>query len=189
MKLAILTLDFINDICDLQGKIAYSSKRVKANRVIDHANQVLTWGREQRHLIAHVKVGFRASYVTCSTISPLFNAVKKKKALLLGSWGTEFCQALSIEKNEPVVIKHRVSAFYATELETLLRSHRIEHVVLLGVSTNNVVELTAREAHDRDYRVTVVADACEAESDEIHQASVNFLKKIACVVTAEELIK
>lgn len=189
MKLIILTLDFINDICAPEGKIAYFSKRIKANRVIDHANQVLHWARTQQHLIAHVKVGFRANYITCPGTSPLFNSVKSKKALRLNSWGTEFCKTLDVKKEEPVIIKHRVSAFYATELETLLRSHNIQHLVLLGVSTNNAVELTAREAHDRDYQVTVVADACEADSDAAQQASLNFLKRIANVVPAEEVIR
>ena len=82
-----------------------------------------------------------------------------------------------------------MSAFYATELETLLRSHNIQHLVLLGVSTNNAVELTAREAHDRDYQVTVVADACEADSDAAQQASLSFLKRIANVVPAEEITR
>ena len=189
MKLIILTLDFINDICDPQGKIASCANRIKTNHVIDRANQVLTWGRAQRHLIAHVKVGFLANYMMCSDISPLFNAVKKKKALLLNSWGTEFCKTLNIKKEEPIILKHRVSAFYATALEVLLRSHDIQHLVLLGVSTNNVVELTAREAHDRDYQVTVVADACEADSEEAQQASLNFLKRIAHVMTAEEITR
>ena len=100
--------------------------------------------------------------------------LRKTNALKLGSWGTEFCRDLIIKENEPVIIKHRVSAFYATDLETLLRSNRIEHIILLGVSTNNAVELTAREAHDRDYQVTIIADACETNSDEAQQASLNF---------------
>ncbi|MCP3942034.1 MAG: cysteine hydrolase [Desulfobacteraceae bacterium] len=201
MNTIILTLDFINDICDPKGKIARAADRIKTNQVIEHTNRILTWGRQQQAqkqglkdvynlcLIAHVKVGFRAGYADCPSHSPIFGAAKKYGALQLGTWGTKFCNSLILKEDEPIIIKHRVSAFYGTDLETLLRCHRIEHLILLGVSTNNAVELTAREAHDRDYRVTIIADACETYSDAAQQASLNFLTGIANVINTDELIK
>ena len=88
-----------------------------------------------------------------------------------------------------IVVKHRVSAFYGTDLEVILRANKIEHLIICGVATNNAVELTAREAHDRDYKVTIASDATETLNDHEQQASLNFLRKIATVVTCNDICR
>lgn len=182
-----LTLDYINDICDPASRIAVAADRVQAHEVIARANDVLGWARRRGHLVAHVKVGFGPDYIQCPDNSPIFGAAKRKGALQLGTWGTEFCGSLDVARTDPVIVKHRVSGFYNTELETILRSRGIDHLILMGVSTENAVELTAREAHDRDYAVTVVADACQSGSEAVYRASLQFLSRIALVASSSEL--
>ena len=55
--------------------------------------------------------------------------------------------------------KTRYSAFQRTRLDELLRSGGVARVVICGFMTNFCCESTAREAHDRDYYVSFVADA------------------------------
>ena len=85
------------------------------------------------------------------------------------------------------MIKPRVSAFYGTDLEPLLRANKVERLALAGVSTAWAVQATARDAHDRDYQVVIVEDACAAASEEEHQASMKLLSQIAKVVEVEDL--
>jgi len=66
------------------------------------------------------------------------------------------------EPNDPIVTKHRYSAFYNTDLDTVLRANGIRSVVLTGVVTNVCVETSAREAFVRDYYVVVVSDGTAA---------------------------
>ena len=61
---------------------------------------------------------------------------------------------------EVVVIKKRVSAVTGSDLEVILRSYGIKHMVLSGISTSGVVLSTVREAADKDYQLTVLADCC-----------------------------
>ena len=69
---------------------------------------------------------------------------------------------------EVTVIKRRVSAFTGSDLEVVLRAFGIQHLVLTGISTSGVVLSTIREASDKDYRITVLADCCVDRDEEVH---------------------
>ena len=70
--------------------------------------------------------------------------------------------------HEPVVVKHRVNAFFGTDLEMILRAHDIDTLVLLGHATSGVIVSTVRYAADADYRLVVVEDGCADRDAEIH---------------------
>jgi nicotinamidase-related amidase len=74
-------------------------------------------------------------------------------------------------KDDKVIIKHRYSAFYNTDLETVLRCGKIGDLVITGVMTNLCCESTARDAYFRDYRVFFLADATATISEEMHLAT------------------
>jgi ureidoacrylate peracid hydrolase len=73
--------------------------------------------------------------------------------------------------SEKVVIKHRYSAFYNTDLETVLRVQGIEQLVITGVMSNMCCESTARDAYFRDYRVFFLADATGSITEEMQLAT------------------
>ncbi len=72
---------------------------------------------------------------------------------LEGSPESEIHPSIAPRPNEKVVFKHRYSAFYNTDLETVLRCLKVEDLVIAGVMTNMCCESTARDAYYRDYRV------------------------------------
>lgn len=91
--------------------------------------------------------------------------------------------------DEKVVLKHRYSAFYNTDLETVLRCLGVEDLVVCGIMTNLCCESTARDAYFRDYRVFFPADATGSVSEEMHLASLlNLAYGFAFVTTAGEVI-
>lgn len=49
-----------------------------------------------------------------------------------------------------------------------MRNLGIEHLLITGIVTNGCVELTARDAADRGYWVTLVSDGCAASTPELH---------------------
>ncbi|HJY64083.1 MAG TPA: isochorismatase family cysteine hydrolase [Ignavibacteria bacterium] len=73
--------------------------------------------------------------------------------------------------DEKIIDKHRYSAFYNTDLETILRCLKIEDIVISGVMTNMCCESTARDAYYRDYRVFFPADATGTINEVMHFAS------------------
>ena len=132
-------------------------------------------------------MGFSQDYVECPTASPLFSYVQQAKALQLNTWGTELDSHLDVRENDVMITKHRVSAFYATPLQAILTARKIQQVMLCGVSTDFAVQTTAREAHDRDYRVIIVQDACAANSVEEHNNTIQLLGKFCMLVNSDHL--
>ncbi|MHB1043209.1 MAG: isochorismatase family protein [Eubacteriales bacterium] len=54
--------------------------------------------------------------------------------------------------------KKRLSAFYCTDLEVVLRTLEVDTLVLVGINTNTCVTCSAFEAFNRDYKVVVISD-------------------------------
>jgi len=90
---------------------------------------------------------------------------------LEGSPESEIHRDISPERNEKVILKHRYSAFYNTDLETVLRCLHVEDIVIAGIMTNMCCESTARDAYYRDYRVFFPADGTGSITEEMHLAS------------------
>ncbi|MDF0605841.1 cysteine hydrolase [Neisseriaceae bacterium TC5R-5] len=187
MKTAFIGLDYIMDITHPSGKIAAAAKQVSERNIIAHANQVLAHARSQNWLIVQVKVGFGPGYQNHPARSPFFGPIRQLNALQLGSSGTDFHPDLDVRVEDLVVIKHRVSPFYATDLEAALRAQKIERVVLAGVSTCWAVQAAARDAHDRDYEVVIVEDACAAADSAAHDASLALLSHVARLIKTAEI--
>ena len=187
MKTLLLVIDFINDIVHPDGKIAQSEQLAMTEPLLANINNTIGFVREQEGLIAHVKVGFNSDYQDCPMQSPIFGKAQDYGILDLNSWGCEFYEGIDKQASDLVIRKSRISAFYSTPLEATLRANQINTVIISGVSTNMAVEMTARELHDRDYRVIVVEDACLAKTPEIHAASLANLSRLGTVCQVQDL--
>ena len=71
-------------------------------------------------------------------------------------------------EGEPVIGKHRVNAFFGTDLSIVLGAHNVDTLILLGFATSGVVLSTTRYAADADYRVIVVEDCCADREAAVH---------------------
>lgn len=91
--------------------------------------------------------------------------------------------------NEKVVLKRRYSAFYNTDLDTVLRCLKIEDLVVSGIMTNMCCEATARDAYYRDYRVFFLADGTGSINEEMHVASLLNLAFGSAYVTTVRAIE
>ena len=106
------------------------------------------------------------------------------------SWNGDFYGNIRPLDSEPIVTKHRFSAFYNTDLDTILRSNGIKTVVATGVATNVCVETTVRDAFVRDYYVLVVEDGTGTYSPEEHDYSLRTIDRyFGEVVSQDQLIK
>ena len=186
----VLIADFINEIVHPKGLFgAHNAERVQTQHTMKKANKVIHWARKKNIPIAHVKVGFEEHYNECPKNSPMFGTAPKYQALKLGTWATEFHTDMDVQPQDHIVTKHRISALYSTNLEAYLHANKIEHVIICGVSTTYVVESTARELHDRDYQVTIISDACNAATQESHDASLSAISRFCKIETVDELIE
>ncbi|RSS78648.1 cysteine hydrolase [Streptomyces sp. WAC06614] len=187
MRTALIGLDYIVDIMHPDGKIARCAPQAAEREVVARFNAAKEFARAAGWPTVLVKVGFEAGYRDQPKHSPLFGRAHEFGALDLTGPGTAFHPDLHVDADDIVIAKPRVSAFYGTRLDQTLSASGIERVVVCGVSTVWAVQATARDAHDRDYRVVVAEDACAALTAEEHDASVRMLSQIAEITTTDAL--
>jgi len=149
---------------------------------------LIALARDAGVMVIHVIVEFRPGHPELSPHNPMFDPVRASGVMVAGSEGAAIHPAAAAWAVEPIVVKRRVSAFVGTDLEALLRAHRIDTLVLAGVHTSGAVLSTVRHAGDLDYRLVVVRDCCADPDAELHAMLLDrVIANQAAVVTTAEL--
>jgi len=94
------------------------------------------------------------------------------KLLAKGDWDYDLVDELQPQPGDIVLPKPRYSGFFNTQLDSLLRSYGIHHLVFTGIATNVCVESTLRDGFFLEYFGVVLEDAT-------HQAGPEFAQKAA----------
>lgn len=184
-KKALVVIDYINEIVDAEkGKLSGKGYGtfIAENDTFSKVNKVIHTFEENGDLIVFVRLAFLPSYAEQPKASPIFGKAAEFQILQDGTWSTEISPIIYQPEKSVVITKQRVSSFYATRLEALLRNSGVNEVHLCGVATDLAVEAAARDAHDRDFKVYVLSDACAAANQEDHTNSLTFMSKIAQVI-------
>ena len=120
--------------------------------------------------IGYVRLAFDdadyAAIPATSQIAPV--AAAAGRAFHSNSPATAIHPRLAPAPGDLIVRKTRVGAFATTDLDAQLRTRGITTLILAGVSTSGIVLSTVRDAHDRDYQVVVLADACADRDPAVH---------------------
>ncbi|TCM20477.1 nicotinamidase-related amidase [Novosphingobium sp. PhB165] len=178
-----LVMDMMNDLVAEDGfSMQTYAAEVRRRGVLEHTRAAIAAARAAGALVGYVRVGFSPDYREAPESSPIFSGARKNGIFQLGTPGTEVHPAIAPQSGDFDIVKHRVSPFYATALEAILRAHRVERIVMCGVSTNGVVHSGAREAHDRDYEVVILEDCCAGVSADEHMHALACLGRFARIV-------
>ncbi len=97
------------------------------------------------------------------------------RILVRGERGHDLIPELYPVPGEPVIDKPGKGAFYATELEPMLRHRNIESLLVCGVTTVVCAHTTVREANDRGFRCVVVEDCCASYFSEFHEVALRMI--------------
>lgn len=156
-------------VMDMQPAIVDSLAEAPA--LLHHVQSAIAHARKKQLLICFVVVGFRPGTPEVSTNNKRFSLMARRQP-----WTTEVAETwqqvhpvLAPRPEDILIVKRRVSAFTGSDLEVVLRAQGIHHLVLSGVATSGVVLSTLREAADKDYQLTVLADCCADRDEEVHR--------------------
>jgi nicotinamidase-related amidase len=120
--------------------------------------------------VIYVVVAFRPGYPEISPRNKTFSTIMQRQSSLSASLTTmEIHPDIAPLPTDIVVTKRRVSAFSGSDLEVVLRAKDITHLVLCGIATSGVVLSTLREAADKDYQLSVLADCCVDGDEEVQR--------------------
>jgi nicotinamidase-related amidase len=152
--------------------------------------QAIAKARAKNIPVIYVVVGFRKGAPEVSANNKGFSASKERFASISPEDFLKIHPDVAPLEDVIITIKRRVSAFAGSDLEVILRGQDIKHIVLTGIATSGVVLSTVREASDKDYRITVLADACADGDEEVHRVlTTKVFPRQADVLTVDEWVK
>lgn len=185
---AVLFMDLQNDVVHPAGALAGLDGDPDAIAgVLSTAATLLARVRTRDVPVIHVGVAFRRGFPDANSSSALMRTVQELGAMIEGSWGAEFHPSVSPGPGEPVVIKRGMSAFAGTDLDLLLRLKGVQTLVLCGISSNLVVDSTARAASDLGFSTVIVSDGCAGTSARLHEMMLEGASLYATLASAEEV--
>lgn len=145
---------------------------------------VLAAAREAGMVVVHTREGHRPDL---SDLSPakhrrgnfatkIGDAGPMGRILVRGETGHDIIAELAPIPGEPVVDKPGKGAFFATDLEAILRGRGIDRLIVAGVTTEVCVHTTVREANDRGFDCLVLSDCTGSYFPEFHAAALAMIK-------------
>jgi len=160
-----------NDVTPLQATIA------PIKRVLEAA-------RKKRMLVIHTREGHRPDLTDCPPTklargrgkTRIGDAGPMGRILVRGEIGHDIVPELVPAPGEPVIDKPGKGAFYATDLELILRDRGIKTLIVCGVTTEVCVHTSVREANDRGYECVVLADCVGSYFPEFRKAALAMIK-------------
>lgn len=147
-KQALIVVDIQNDYFP-EGKWPLAGVHAAA----DNAARLIEAFRQAGDLVVHIRHEFT------SDSAPFFTP---------GSEGAKLHPKVLNRPDEPVVLKHFVNSFRETELKSILDSHGIEQLVVVGSMSHMCIDGITRAGTDMGYSVTVIHDACASRDLEFN---------------------
>lgn len=160
----------------------------EGNPFLENVTNAISNARKKNIPVIYCTVGFRSGYPEVSENNKSFTLLKQNQMQLDQEESYKVHPQIAPLPGEIALIKRRVSAFSGNDLEIILRSQQINHLILTGISTSGVVLSTIREAADKDYKLTVLSDCCLDLDEEVHTLLMTkIFPKQANVITSKDL--
>jgi ureidoacrylate peracid hydrolase len=181
-KSAVLVVDVQNDYCEPEGALGKAGLPTgAAMAMIPTLQAFLTAARAAGTPVIFIQTNHTPETDSAAwswRSAGISSAVCRKN-----TWGSEFTGVAPLP-DEPVVVKHRYSAFINTRLDSVLRTLKVENLIMTGVSTNVCVESTARHGYMLDYHIVFLSDCTAAYSIEEHEGALYNMRTHFGVVAA-----
>jgi ureidoacrylate peracid hydrolase len=186
-KTALVVVD-VQNVVLAPGSWLEQNQYPRPERMVPVTNKLISFFREKKMPIIWVITHLTPQ--TCHAFSMYFSIFGPPTYYLsVGSEEAKIWKEFSPQPEDVTVIKHHMSAFFETDLDTKLRSMGIEYPCVAGINTDQCVEGTVRNACERLYKSITVRDATStAAGKEAYEMAFNRLRIFTRVMTSDELI-
>lgn len=181
---AVVVIDMQNAYASEGGYVDLAGFDVAgAAGVIGRITQVLDTARGAGMPVIFLQNGWDPDYVEAGTpASPNWhksNALRTMRArpdlagqlLARGGWDYELVDALTPKPGDIRVHKTRYSAFFTSQLDSILRARGIRTLVFVGIASNVCVESTLRDGFHLEYFGVMLEDATHHLGPDFIQAA------------------
>jgi ureidoacrylate peracid hydrolase len=174
-RTSLLLIDYQNDFLHQQGWYARSGIDIShMRRVIEPSVRLVGAARAEDVPVIWTRHGSRdeRDAGTFFQLRPFLRA----GGLRQGTWGYEIYDALTVAEEDWIVEKVRLSAFFNTNLEVILRGLGTETLLVAGVLTNQCIAATSKDASYRDFKPIVVAECTGTTLPHLHEPALEMVE-------------
>jgi nicotinamidase-related amidase len=184
-KSALIIIDMQRDFLEPGGFGEMLGNDVsQLSRTVEPIRRLLAAWRKLGLLAIHTREGFRPDLSDLAPLKRLRGRGVRHigdvgpmgRILVRGEPGHDIIPDLAPAPGEPVIDKPGKGAFYATDLETILRRRGISQLIVTGVTTEVCVNSTVREANDRGFDSLVLEDCVGSYFPEFQAAGLAMIK-------------
>lgn len=172
-KLAIVNVDLQQAYTRIDAfKTAYETDP----RQLEYINQISRLARSRRMPVIWTHVAYKGDAGDAGVWGTRTNTEDSLQNIKYGSERHKFDPRCEIESDDLQYTKRMPSAFFETPLNSYLRWHKVDTVVVTGGSTSGCVRATAVDSLAYGFRTIVPVETCADKHESYHFASLTDLQ-------------